>query len=114
MIMKKLLIFLNLCFVLIGASGLFGEESSASIEIPVQQKYYITQDQLQITENGIFVNIEGTSCFVAVHSLYCDADGLYIQAIREPSCGHGIYCNACGGCNQRCPYRCKCPPRRHR
>ena len=75
---------------------------------------YVNSDQIIVLPEGIFY-ISESSDLISVKSIEFFSDGLFlVTALRDPACGHTIYCPDCGGCypRNRCVYRCKCPPKR--
>ena len=87
----------------------FGEQEYFSSSL---KKIYIEPDQIYISNDGIYVNVEGNFCLV--DNLFYDTEGIFTiedgWKDKEPACGHGLYCRACGGCSPRntCKYRCRC------
>jgi len=79
------------------------------------QKVYLSQNQICITEDGMFANLEGMESLVSIEALFRDDAGMYTILRGERGCKkHGDYCPSCSGChpNNICQFRCKCPPRR--
>lgn len=76
-------------------------------------KIYIQPNQLNITNEGIFVIVQGEQ--VLVPQLNCDENGTYclmeyLDKITDKCYnGHKIWCKRCLGCVVRyCKFRCKC------
>ena len=80
----------------------------------VWDRIYIQPEQLFISNEGIFLFIQGSQ--VLVHQLNCDGYGIYcrleqLDKITEDRCynKHPIWCRRCHGCVVReCPFHCKC------
>ncbi len=76
-------------------------------------KIHIHPSQLTITNEGIFIIVQGEH--VLVHQLNCDENGIYclmehLDKITDECYNrHKIWCGRCGGCAVRwCKFRCKC------
>jgi len=76
-------------------------------------KVYIQPNQLNITDEGIFIALHGDQ--VLVRQLNCDENGIYclmecLDKITDKCYnGHKIWCTRCWGCLVRyCKFRCKC------
>jgi hypothetical protein len=107
----------TLMFFLIFVSSLFCTQAYANDVAPfagqcIEGKMYVEPGAVYVGPDGIFLRLEGN--FVSVEALFVDEGGVYVNLRNHPDCGHGLYCDRCGGCNpnNRCQYRCKCPPRR--
>lgn len=79
----------------------------------IGNKIYIRSDQLHITDEGIFILINGKQVFV--QQLNFDENGIYcltehLDKITDKCYnGHKIWCKQCFGCIVRyCKFRCIC------
>lgn len=78
-----------------------------------EDKIYIQPHQLTITNEGIFIIVQGE--LILVRQLNCDEKGIYcliehLDKITD-KCqnGHKMWCGRCGGCVVKwCKFRCKC------
>ena len=62
----------------------------------LNQKSYITADQIIITQEGIFVSSD--LGLMRVVSLMDLGEGLYLASWEQTGPRHGKYCTNCGGC----------------
>jgi hypothetical protein len=92
---------------------LWGEEASSS------HKRYITSDQVNVTESGILVFLNGNIQPVKAQLLSYDEEGMFVMfqgtesvngSFEKGPCGlHQVWHRACGGCGVLfCPMNCTC------
>ncbi len=108
-------VFIFLITILTTFSSIAKTEIDSYIEDTDKHQIYVTIDRIIILNEGIYVDLEHGG-LVPVKNVTWLQDGLCLIVLyRDPDCGHAVYCPNCGGCNprNRCPSRCKCPPRRY-
>jgi hypothetical protein len=88
---------------------LFLFTSSAYGELADEGKVYVTPDQIEITEEGIFAYIKNAKRPIVGRTLAFDHIGMYIKEWRGPCFIHDLWCRRCGGCGVLfCPMNCSC------
>jgi len=105
-----------LCFTVLFWSGsawsYSPSESYDEVNQAIQERIYVTPEQIEVTEDGILVyNIAGEEPIVG-KTLSYDEKGLYLipLTLRGPCGVHNLWCKHCKGCGViYCPMKCECP-----
>lgn len=105
-----------MCFVALFWSthvwGYSAQESHENIKHGLQEKIYVTPEQIEVTEEGILFYDVVKEILILSKTLSYDEKGLYLKpVVQRGPCGlHSVWCRDCGGCGViYCPMKCTCP-----
>ncbi len=103
-------LLMSLCVFL--SSFCLTEELNSNQTEMETQKFYISHEQIVLTEEGIFVT--AGNALIPVSQINCDSNGIYLSphmtwTKQQCTNGHNIRCRRCYGCDWRkCEFACKC------
>lgn len=107
---RWLILNLVILFAIPGFSEIkdvYGHETVILKTVTLEEKQYLSSEQVIISERGIEVVIDDIVYPVA--QLNSDPNGLYVLRIDLGCTKHRPVCVTCGGCVfWGCPYRCAC------
>jgi hypothetical protein len=97
--MRKIFMILSLCFVV---------NASATTANFLEEKIYVSSNNILIGDNGIFVKLDGQ--IVQVQMISYDSQGIFIEPIKAwkcPYCGrdYPAYEDECPICQKKKPRR---------
>ncbi len=110
--MKLKKFIFGFCLSLIGIMLPTAKSYAEQTPKMVEEKIYVTPNQLVITENQILAYLPNSPEPVSGNAIAFDANGLYVSRMvlhRGPCYIHNLWCNRCGGCGVLlCPMNCCC------